>query len=57
MLRQASNNRMANIDEINKNTVIILQEKMERLWRNIKFDELYYNNLKLKELLNKMPTE
>lgn len=55
MLREASNNRSDNIDEINKNTVIILQKKMEKLWRNIKFDELYYNNLKLKELLKKMP--
>ncbi|KOC32265.1 recombinase family protein [Clostridium botulinum] len=55
MLRQASNNRMVNIDEINKNTVIILQKKMQKLWKNIKFDELYYNNSKLRELLNKMP--
>lgn len=55
MLRQASNNRSANINEINKNAIIILQKKMEKLWRNIKFDELYYNNLKLQELLNKMP--
>lgn len=55
MLRQASNNRRANIDEINKNTGIILQKKMEKLWRNIKFDEYYYNNLKLKRLLNEMP--
>lgn len=55
MLREASINRSANTNEINRNAVIILQKKMEKLWRRIEFDELYYNNLKLQELLNKMP--
>lgn len=55
MLREASINRSNNINEVNKNTIIILQKKMDKLWRKIEFDEIYYNNLRLKKLLEKMP--
>lgn len=55
MLKEASINKSDNINEVKRSVIIILQKMMERLWSKTRFDEAYYNNLKLQEILIKTP--